>query len=367
MTSKQLPIRFEGVPKSFFSLDWLTFTVHGDETVMKRVLKMFDVAEWDIGNGGRGFKSSLVGLDNLRVYVNPVNGGEYFSVDLPGRALERVGVLKVFEVLRSLDQFQYRWNTTRVDLAFDTRQFTTTRVWHAVERGAFTCNVHRENVRQFHSVDGQSDTIYFGSSKSLALLRIYRKTDDEFNPVMGSEPFTRVELQLRKERSDHAVRLLLYEKSEMWAERAASVLLGFIRFEGGWWEKWLGTVKAVWAKVKQVKPTVRKIEQWLHVQVVASLATYLDAMAKVRPVDEVIEELVALGREKYKSRHRAAIRLFEEGDMALFACPDGEYRRVSVGGATFYRKSVEKKQVRRDGIEEVMALFRGAAEGEVFT
>lgn len=271
------------------------------------------------GHGGIGFQEVWNGQHGFQLYTKPNNENHvYVSVNLPGRCLEQIGLDKLVPAHEWLCERAFnglKWGVTRCDLAFDTQKFGVQQfadAYHAgeVETASRTWNEHKGS-------DG-GHTFYVGSRESLALLWVYHKTD---GCSFGDDAFTRVELELKKERAFFAYLSIMASDPSKWAEMAGRLLSGFVKVNTSWWTDFTGAVAASWLKLRRKLPTVARIEKWLRRQVAPSFATYVQALSQgdADVLAETVNELLKVGQEGLTSKHRALINAADPGSIPEFA------------------------------------------------
>jgi len=133
--------------------------------------------------------------------------------------------------------------------------------------------------------------------------------------TFGDEPFTRVELQLRKERATKAWAMLIVLPLDDWPQRAAGFLRAFIDIEADWWMNWLDGVSRFKLSTRRPPSSVEHIEQWLFHQVTPSLAVWLEARNIGGEVDKFKEDALKLfrdGRSRHSGKHRQMIRSYRQ-------------------------------------------------------
>ena len=329
------------IQNSVFSFDWVRFTFWGGREDINPLLSILgvDVGLEFTGHGGLGFRQLWQGLNGFQLYTHPVDENQqYVSVNLPSKCLQAIGV-EAFQAgyswLCEQGLAGRRWNCTRLDLAFDTQLFEVADLRDAWDEGLVDCSARRcneikdapnwkfdEDGKRLPLTDEQKKTLghtlYFGSRQSQSMLRVYHKMDGH---SFGDEDFTRVELELKKERAMGAILEIMAAPLDQWASVAARWLKGYINVRLSWWEQWLDGIGSSWLRLRQRIPTVASIQKWLYSQVAAAFTTYVTAVSG-GDLDSMTEEIRALlvdGQGKLSKRHREMIDHYAPDTSPEFA------------------------------------------------
>jgi len=298
---------------SVFSLDWLRVTIWASYAGIKPFLQIMgaDVGMESTGHGGIGFRALYQGLHGFQVYAEPVNeGAVYVSVSIPGEALHNIGLQKVIQALVWLYEEDFRYKVSRADLAFDTQLFNVQQFEDAYFEGLAVTPSKKWDVHK--SSENNGHTFYVGSRQSLAFLRVYHKVDGD---SYGSEPFTRVEMELKGIRADMAISELLAADVSSWSEMACGWLNSFIEIPLPWWAAFLSSAKKSWVKIKRRISTVASMGVWLKNQVAPTLATWVQAVSQGESdkLTRQLNDLLLDGQSRFTKRNRALID-FNLGD-----------------------------------------------------
>lgn len=287
MTDITLPYALSDQPagtirQTRLSIDWLAVTVHASIKVAHAVCEELNILRdmIPLGHGGRSYQTIEKTPYEAKLYTSPVGQGEYWSLELPSQALKQIGLEPLTRFLARIIK-AYRVNVNRLDLASDTQAFNVDNFDYAIRSNQIVTKYRRENMSRTYNYNGTGDTLYIGSRKSSkAMLRVYKKIDDEgLDEIFKNEYFTRVEMELKDERSTLAAHALMNLPPEQWHEHYAQLLNGMFVITQAWWQDWLTTSRKWWLKIIQRKPQIERIGKWLDRQVLPSLAAYVRAMA----------------------------------------------------------------------------------------
>ena len=324
-----------------FSVDWVRLTVWVNHEQIKPMLSLLgvDVGLEYSGHGGLGFQQVHVGQNGFQLYTNPVNEAQVFvSLNLPSKSLQAVGLdrfVRAYEWLCEQGLSGVKWSCTRLDLAFDTQRFSVGQVVDAWDTGLVTTAAtesneikgkpkrKRDKFGDLIAVPAEilkklGHTFYIGSRQSLAMLRVYNKLD---GVSFGTEYFTRVELELKKERAMATLLEIMAGAAADMAAVAARYINGFLQIEATWWNEFIGTAERAWTKIKQAVPTVESVGVWLRKQVAVSLSMYIHAVSQgeIDSVQDEINSLLADGRLRFSKKHRELINAFDPSKEIKFA------------------------------------------------
>jgi phage replication initiation protein len=287
-------------------IDWIEGTILG-----KPVSESLDVLKSIVGGegwtqverGGYGYEFSAVVSSVGRVfwsYANP-RMGVHFS--LPSSA---IGLLHqdVHSLLLRLERAGVKF--TRVDFAFDDQQggLSLERLAESVKARDLVTRFRRVEERK--ALMGRGDTLAFGSRSSESYIRVYDKAAQQH---MVDFHWVRVELELKDDRAELAVRQLLFEIGEDgWSAKVASWILGLLDFKerddsdqnksrwktADFWLKFLGVCEKSRLSLQHGERSLAQVRAWFDHQVAPMayvlLMTYgLDSILKM--VGEASERL----------------------------------------------------------------------------
>lgn len=314
-------VELSHLQKSVFSIDWLRLTIWTHFQGVAPLLAILGLDEGleELGHGGIGFRCVMAGAHGFQLYRDPVNENQVFvSLNLPSKCLQVVGMDRVSAAAQWLceqGQKGLRWDATRLDLAFDTQSFTVPEFVAAWEGGAVETNVRRTS--EIKSSDG-GHTFYVGSRQSTALARIYHKMDGS---SFGDDSFTRVELELKKERANLAFLQVVAAPMQDWAVMAAGLLSGFMTVKSSWWAELIDGAARSWLKLRQNIPTIARAEKWLNKQVLPSLALVVGALSSgdVEDMNRLLINMVNEGRKRFTKQHENMLKNYSGDTSPQFA------------------------------------------------
>lgn len=301
-------------------IDWCAFTV-SDQESFARVSELFGIGPEEflqMPKGGFGYKSQ-VRCGNISIYSDgkPDMG---IHVEMTGQGCRqfesrsgkwRELISRVFEV---------GGHFTRVDVAIDDREgyFSLLEVREKMERRELRSRFKegRDTTSFSFSDESRRDgkTLYFGSTKSDAKIRIYDKAVEQ--GVDGL--WIRTELECRRERANILARYLA--DSEDVGAIVAGVLKNYLAFVdpstdsnkarwsiSPWWEKFLGSVERLKLAMKKAERTIEQVREWFEKQAAPSLALLL----KFEGGDlDYLVKLSSDGEKRLKPKHLAMLQGF---------------------------------------------------------
>lgn len=305
------------LPRLESLVDWCAFTV-ADSGAWEKVLQVIGIPEKDfvqMPKGGLGYKSQkrsghiavfTDGKPDMGIHVEMSGQGCREFDASSGRWRELFS--RVFEV---------GGHFTRLDVAIDDRQglFFLSEIQEKMQRREVRSRFKegRETTSYGFTDDPGRDgkTLYFGSMKSDAQIRIYDKAVEQ-----GIEGvWIRTEVQCRRERANILAGYLC--ESDDLGAIAARVLKNYLAFidpssdsnkarwaVSSWWEKFLGAVERLKLTVKKAERTIEQVREWFEKQVSPSLA--LIFMSAGGDLDYLVD-LVTQGKKRLKPRHMAML------------------------------------------------------------
>jgi len=323
------------------SIHWLSLTFwqpSPQHDIIPSVLDKLHLSSFiKRGNvAGRGYRQILFGEFEAKLYQFPYDSrhGEHFHLELTGDVCNFIEPAAYVSLFQWLQMHEVRFQVTRLDVALDTQVFDTNMIAQSVFENKIRTRVHRDNISRFHNLTGSADTLYFGSPSSDTRLRIYKKRvfefigqkDDDWNkltlpeqyskdetrfsshPVFGVDYFTRVELQLRDVRANHLFMLFALQPIHDWVLLMASSINDFVSIQENYWASWLTDVpQGSLLKIKTPPKSIQKTTKWLHHQVAASLAMYIQALSGGAYNETLIRELIDYGRLVMGDGHKRVI------------------------------------------------------------
>lgn len=283
-------------------IDWLAGTITnkpiGDTLDLLRQI----LGDWqELEYGGRGYECSAVIFGTGRIFWSYAHTEMGVHVSFPSSAIAASG----FESQALIAAFVHvDMKFTRVDFAMD----DTTGILNLDEIASSVkehCFVSR--WKKWTHIENESGgrTINIGSRSSQSFLRIYDKAKEQ--KVEGH--WIRVELELKDERADTAIRELLNETD--WSKKVASWLLGHVDFKArgadtnksrwltaDWWAEFLGFVaKSRLHTPKSIK-TIEDVIEWLTKQCAPSLVVVWSAFGSHK-----IQEMIDAAAVRLKPKH----------------------------------------------------------------
>lgn len=303
-------------------IDWVNVTLQ-EYTDISDVLALFPVEFSGCARGFLGYKGQLACEGNwIRVLYDGSEGmGIHVQITGEGcRLLESLepGVtwadrFRRFEALGA--------SYARCDLALDsfTADHTTEVVAAHVAARSVTTRWARTPVRETRGTmlgDGskKGHTIYFGSDKSEARLRVYDKraevTELELAAAGHPEHWTRFEFQFRNERADRIVALI----AEGREDDAVGVCRSYIEFReycldsnksmapvASWWADLCNASKLILRLFDRAAMAIEKVDAWIDRQVATALAVLV--AREGGDITGALHRYIESGRRRLKGRH----------------------------------------------------------------
>lgn len=317
-----------------FCMDFLCFSVAYED--MGAFFSTLPVQPVLLEYGFSGYtNSALIGSAGGRVAWSPERPEQKVFFSLPSRALRELAGL-------SSDWADSSWvlhwlisagaKVGRIDVAWDDRagvlpspgvirdwayQGNVSSRWKSVRRS------DNFKLHSNHDKGDEGETVYFGSSESDAMLRIYDKAAERRaagETVEGS--WVRVELQMRHDRAH----LMACEVAKVWRDgaravsRLVGVLRGYIDFKApnpgdsnvrrwatvSWWVAFLEDATKARLVTEKVVKTLDTVRSWVERSVSASLATIEKGMG-FDGAWAWLYEVVNDGKKRMGARHQAIL------------------------------------------------------------
>lgn len=299
-------------------IDWFSFTLQvldPREAIKLAGLQAFEFTESK--GGGMGYKSSLRSGNIVVFYDGQENMGCHISMTGQGcREFESHHPAAYRWLAFLINLVEQKANFTRLDLAIDNVDGTLnlesieTAINHSEIRSKFKkALIYSEKHLSPSDTRPLGKTIYAGSPSSRLKIRFYDKAAQ-----MGIEEqhWTRAEIQLRAERSQEAIRLLLQGVEA--GNLAIKVINNYFQPINNddvnrsrcsvqcWWLMWsLSTEKIRLTTCKAIK-LIEEVVDHIKKQYSASFAM-IKKFLGVADFHEFIHELTSLGKEKLTKKH----------------------------------------------------------------
>lgn len=308
-------------------VDWLQVTFKNEILL----LKIFDVLGMDKKdfteiNGLYGYRQGYT-FNGIFIFYQgfKLDMGIHLQITGTGcRFLEQIDDFDWIDFFRKIDRFR-EYNVTRLDIALDDFQgiFTIEQIIRKVKRRELASRFPK--TRRIETLDnstGMSEgkTLYWGRPTSRLQIRMYEKNHERRNKGVDHdyEIWNRTELQLRKERAKVMFNILLNKTDSDFANEVKSVLKHYLRFlvrgkdtnRNRWktwtkWEKFLGEVDRI--KLTISKPEKDLIDSYIHME-----KQYSATLAMLDEAGLDINDLIEIGKEKMKEKHKQKIREYKK-------------------------------------------------------
>ncbi len=284
-----------------YRVHWLSFTVHASR---RDAFALYDIFFRDIfgdledlGHGGRGFKSLLRGLLQIKMYLDPIRDEDYFHIEIPGKACDFIR----WEYFQALEQYlrsnfgeDYKYK--RLDFAFDNVPFSPQDVEQAIKENQLRSLAKRETLR-FHGSPFQlrdngengTYTIELGSRTSERMITVYNKRGP-----------TRLEFQMRGKRA-HRITCELFGADDIsdWYKLMIGHLRDYVDFSKPWWDEFTRSIGRAWVTVSNPKEvSMEKLLNWYDQQISPAFSVIVDTQSP-----EVINKMINRGRNRRGARY----------------------------------------------------------------
>lgn len=301
---------------------WLSVTLWADEDYG---LKMWELwfekflgAMHQTGHGGKGFRKLYKALLEAKLYAAPIQqdileGKEYFSFELPGKACEAIPDKLIQEFIVTTDRFE-KAKFTRLDLAWDGVAFEPHTVKEAVDNKQLRSYARRSSMQYIihpyeERENGQLGTsaVRLGSNQSSRLLRVY----DKHGPV-------RVELQARDKRADLIARDVLRHLPTQWFDPALGHLRDYVDFLDPetkellpWWSSFVHNQDRAMKVVSDAREVeLNRLIEWVDNQVSPTLSVLADVIG-----EQSIDAFIVSGRRKRGNKFNALLERSKRGEI----------------------------------------------------
>jgi len=320
------------------SLDWLSFTVPYSGEAVEQIEQSFDLVDVPAnGFGGNGYIESKWILDGGRILWHPDRPEMGVHVILPAKSLALVSFTSLGLLTRARD---WGAKVTRLDLAFDDFGgiLNIDTIFGCLKSGDVVTR-----FKKFSRVEGMQagvperigHTVNVGSRSSNSYIRIYDKLAEQLSKnqdVTGIDSWTRVEIELKKERAN-AMSDLLAGCAEGLSDVSpgtlcASVLLGLIDFKirnyedenksrwatTAWWHEFVGSVEKKSLSKAREQKTVERSKMWVRNQVATTLTIILLSETDVDEETgyDFIMQCAKDGEKKLQPHHRKMIESYNK-------------------------------------------------------
>lgn len=301
-------------------VDWLSFTIKPNVNLDVEELIFFlgfHPADFImLQRGSHGYRSTaILSGDNIRISYNGATESMGIHVDVSGSAMyallsswyksklcktpfETCAVatqdLNYTILLDLLDALSEIASFTRIDLAIDDIEcnyYSCDDIIRLIENKQLICKFRKYDVRSPRYLTGELEgqTIYLGKRTSDVMLRIYDKQLELQNKHNKECPYPwiRWELELKHDRANEAVRLLL--ETQSLSTVCLGILKQYVRFiipdnktknkcsTAPTWELFLGDVKKLSLYVPNNPKTLEDTKNWIKKYVGPSISAVLEA------------------------------------------------------------------------------------------
>ena len=277
-------------------LDYLSFTVPFSTEMLQRVAAGLNIGQLKENDyGGMGYTSSANVLDGARMFWHHDRPEMGIHVRINSGSLHLTGLSPLGILNRVLD---WSGRITRIDIAFDDRDglLDIGRMYEKLLAGEVSTRFRRvARIVGAELIDRKKtgDTVNVGSRSSNAFIRMYDKKkemESRGKDVMGIKKWTRVELEMKKEKAHYFATLLANTARQKTAltvgQLCSSLLLGLLDFKVpdeldtnksrwetvDWWREFVGAKEKLRLAIPKDQKTLNDTKRWVETQVATSLA-----------------------------------------------------------------------------------------------
>lgn len=270
------------------SIDWLSLTV--PRTSLNDFYNLFNEKPILLDKGFRGYQHSAIILSSGRIGWS--EGREEAHIDLSSTALalyQNGCIDKLFDLIAMV--LDVNGHFTRIDIAYDDKYglINISDVEDSLNNGDVVTRWKSKSKHSGSLIEGNQstgETLYVGSNKSNAKLRVYDKALEQ---KLIDTHWTRFELQLRDKYSTSCAREILnsfiVDGEKGVAEISLGILRGFIEFKDKasdlnpcrrtllvWWDTFVQHYEKVKIALPKKERSIEKVKLWFEHQVGPSLS-----------------------------------------------------------------------------------------------
>lgn len=301
---------------SDIGIDYLAMTLHtGTLQAVAQFLRLLGIDPDGFeyaGYGSRHYQHMYIGHDGAQLMTKPRSGNkQHVHVVLPGKAASQITI----EQFQTADDYLFANNVerecARLDVRIDTEAFTPEMVTEAIESGNLETRAAKAPLQRDPMNPGY--TQYIGSRHSEKMARCYQKWRDPAK----EQPYTRFELELKGSCAAQAWERLIMWGETHFIEHVYGFIKGFMNITLDWWEKFVGTFRAIKLSVLRAAADIEKTAEWIDKTVQPSLFVFFH---KICGGDLfVLHDWILSGELRLKPRHK--VMLSDQRSFRLPALP----------------------------------------------
>lgn len=312
-------------------VDWLQVTFQGKKTLTE-ILGILGLEKVKFTVFPRGYYGypNMIGLGNISIMFDDNEMEWHIQMSGQGcRMFEQISNKNWYEILDYINS-DPNAHTTRIDLAIDDFRgyFTIPTIRRKMKRGElvtkFNKGNHTEEFEFVSDVIGNSpvtgDGVRFGSEKSRLMIRMYDKLKEREKQgfEVTVKKWVRVELQIRKEYSNDAVRDLVESDFEV-GKIAKGYLKEYLRFVdpsndsnkrrwkvSNFWQKYMKDIEALPLSLEAPDKTIERSIKWLDHAIAPSLAMVYEAKGESF-FNRFVSDMKKEGKERMRKTHEAMV------------------------------------------------------------
>ena len=278
-------------------LDWVTFTVWGDD-----IIEVFDL--WyadkfrslvDQGHGGRFYKSTHKTDKSITVRTDPISGREqHATIEFPGEACQMIGLQGMREFYYFLLNHFERVRCNRIDVAFDYCEFTVQDVTDCLLDNNLRSYFKRSTIKVYNKPFEKNELGGLGTSG----VTIGARSSTRYMRVYDKHGYTRLEIEFKHEKAEQVANDVLLSRTDKDALRMAmGHVADYIEFYTEWWDHFMNNFDRLYKTLPETvkEMTLEGIKQWFEDQI----ASAFYVLASMDKDGEIRKDIFEIGKEKY--------------------------------------------------------------------
>lgn len=287
------PLVNKGVSFLEMGIDYLEFTVY---TYKEQAIDLYNLLFSEI-------LGSLILDGSTRHYQDRyINGRGFFMGctpkntpvlhthwTFPGSICQEIPFTLWQKFIKTTSSQNIKIKCTRLDIRADYCNFTPHDIYQSIQEGKARTWANREtlqlieNPNEFDELGNVGTaTVYIGSRKSDRFMRVY-----------NLHGFTRMELQTRKDISNHYLEYLLISDEKEFINKSMAILQDFITIDEEYWHIFTNGIPRAFMKIKpQEDKTLQSLDKYLKIQV----STVLYLLVAIKG-SQYLDQLLSIGQK----------------------------------------------------------------------
>lgn len=315
-------------------VDWVQVTFKGEKTWLE-ICTLLGLQKVEFNRFESGYYGypNMYGMGNINIMFK--DDLREYHIQMTGqgcRMFEQVSEITWYELF-SIVHHDQDAKFTRLDLAIDdfNQSFTIPTIRRKMKRGELVTKfLEGDSTEAFRFSSNNQDNsevvgdgVRFGSPKSRLMIRMYDKVKERNNAgfELTVKTWVRVELQLRKEYANEAIKELLDSDFAVGIV-AKGYLKEYLRFVdkpnkgkdtnkrrwnvSNFWSKYLGKVESLKLSLEAPDHTIERSIKWLDHSIAPTFATVLEAKGESF-MDMFVDDLKKQGKKRMKKKHEVMV------------------------------------------------------------